>query len=81
MSARLWNYGPPPHAGWWNASATLSDDMWRWWNGKSWSEAAWEDMDAKYAGVMAGFIEGQLQRYIQWSTYYPKNARVPRIAP
>lgn len=76
---RVWHDGPPPHVGWWNASALRDKDMWRWWDGDHWSWAlasfATGDevkRDAERQSTCIG---------IQWNDYWPANARVPRLAP
>ncbi len=80
MTTRKWHSGPPPHIGWWSSSSALRlSGLWRWWDGKRWSIAvAWYD-DAKYAADSAGCPS--TAEYIEWTDYYPKNARVPRINP
>lgn len=76
---RKWHKGPPPHVGWWNASALRSHRVWRWWNGRQWSLPASPLYSAKEAAG-AGNIPAAASD-IQWTDYYPANARVPRIAP
>lgn len=79
--SRKWHKGPPPHVGWWNASFMKSHDCWRWWNGFFWSEPAWPEYAAKYAQMAAKKKQETNSHPIQWTHYYPKNARVPRIDP
>ena len=80
---RVWNSGPPPHVGWWNASEFRDPLAWRWWNGKTWSLVAWAGCLPETAGKSAS--ARQLARWgsgsIMWSTHWPKNARVPRVVP
>ena len=82
MSAdRKWHKGPPPHIGWWNASFGRREDAWRWWNGEWWSRDALPYYSGHEAAVFAERRAIALQRDIEWSDYYPENARVPRVAP
>lgn len=75
-----WRSGPPPHVGWWNASAGRSKVMWRWWDGKRWSRAAADFRSSKTAARRAE--EPTLYTgAIEWRHYYPEGARVPRINP
>ncbi len=79
MNKRIWHSGSPPHIGWWNAGHHRYGDIWRWWNGKSWSVAVEELIEAEEAGRLAFVkINGY---FIEWSDYWPANARVPRIKP
>lgn len=48
-----WNKGPPPSVGWWPASIAKRKDCIRWWNGRKWSVAAWDDMDSESAAIHA----------------------------
>jgi hypothetical protein len=76
---REWHSGPPPHIGWWNASNTKILGAWRWWNGSSWSQYAHSADDAKWAHGQAMWVTTDTN--IQWTDYWPENARVPRIDP
>lgn len=76
---RKWRKGPPPHVGWWNASVRRFKHAWRWWDGEQWSYAASTDMRASQAGMLAMFK--QQTPGVEYRTYYPENARVPRIDP
>jgi len=80
MITRTWHKGPPPHVGWWNASAVKAFDCWRWWDGKCWSAPAYPKYSARTAAAMAQ-KPGRWQYKIEWSDYYPENARVPRSDP
>lgn len=77
--ARKWHKGPPPHRGWWNASVGRDNKAWRWWDGRHWSSHVTDECYAKdaefYASIKYTFQD------IEWSDYYPPNARVPRINP
>ncbi|VVD75131.1 hypothetical protein [Pandoraea commovens] len=79
MSTRTWHKGPPPHVGWWNANSIRSDVLWRWWNGKGWSLPSIDDFDphvaARRAATPCAFDD------IEWTDYWPENARVPRVNP
>ena len=80
MTDRDWHKGPPPHVGWWNASANGFHDIWRWWDGRYWSRPAGEHMSATEAAALA-----QERAYygsdITWSDRWPEGARVPRVNP
>ena len=76
-----WHSGPPPHVGWWNASAWSDPDCWRWWNGTRWSMPMYPDDLADWAGAAALIPEPPYSAGIKWRHYYPDNARVPRINP
>lgn len=80
---REWHYGPPPHVGWWNASPVQMTDVWRWWNGEYWSMSASPHEGADSAAYWAECPELKLMpnEQIQWTDYWPENARVPRIVP
>ena len=80
MSERVWNKGAPPHAGWWNASRLRATDAWRWWNGSEWSIQANQGHSAVEAADRAELRVSD-QDSVEWTNYYPKNARVPRINP
>ena len=81
MSDRIWHKGPPPHVGWWNASAMHLNDCWRWWDGQIWSEPAYPHQSANSAAVCADLTSERSHESIHWTDYYPENARVPRIDP
>jgi hypothetical protein len=73
---RKWHKGNPPCVGWYNASAIRKPKIWRWWDGQAWSEVAFDSDSATEAAdssknlVPAHFL-------IEWTTYWPENARVP----
>ena len=75
-----WRSGPPPHVGWWNASIKKRPNLWRWWNGSHWSMFASESYNNEGAAISAAWIFFSTLE-IKWRSYYPKNARVPRIDP
>lgn len=79
--SRVWHSGAPPHVGWWNASLDKKDDVWRWWDGSNWSVCAYDFELEWVAGRRA-----ELQMYaaadlVEWTDFYPKNARGPRVNP
>ena len=80
MTDRIWHKGPPPHVGWWNASAFQDPYVWRWWNGSEWSGAAWAFMEAERAASATNIKQSE-EKTIEWTDYWPKNARVPRVDP
>ena len=75
-----WRKGPPPFVGWWNAGRTCDAHYWRWWNGKQWSIPARDTESAKTAAHSACTATMRSEP-ILYRTYYPANARVPRMAP
>lgn len=77
MTKRTWHKGPPPSVGWYNASVQSASDVWRWWNGKHWSEYVVPSCSKEFAGLYAMRLASDRQGEIQWTTYWPKNARVP----
>lgn len=81
MTNRVWHKGPPPHVGWWNASIAGDLWVWRWWNGKHWSDAAYEGDSLLYVENAAAKPAVLWKEDIEWTDYYPENARVPRINP
>ena len=79
MTTRTWHKGPPPHIGWWNASIAYDLTAWRWWDGKNWSQVSYPKDSEFSAGISAQIKLAD--DFIEWTNYYPKNARVPRINP
>lgn len=45
----IWRGGPPPSIGWWPASFSDDENCFRWWSGKTWSDACYASMSAKTA--------------------------------
>jgi len=80
MTKRKWYKGPPPHVGWWNASLMNDPRAWRWWNGRHWSTSAKANY-SHYEAFRAANASYMGTAEIEWSDYYPANARVPRIDP
>ena len=83
MNMRKWNKGFPPHTGWWNASVIKSSSTWRWFDAESqtWSAFASETNSADEAAERAAIKETTASVFIEWTDYWPENARVPRIDP
>jgi len=80
MSKRKWNSGKPPFRGWWNASYFKDFNVWRWWNGQSWSGAAFPGFPVDLVEKRSK-IADPFQGRIKWTTHWPEGARVPRINP
>lgn len=80
-ASRVWNAGPPPHVGWWNASISQDENAWRWWDGVQWSRSAMPGETAKLAGSQARRQPMGNAEDMEWCDYYPENARVPRVDP
>lgn len=82
MTSHKWNSGPPPHVGWWHASQGRYEDKWRWWDGKRWSTCVtqYAAAPALTAAAAAARRSGS-GRAIEWTDYWPENARVPRLDP
>ena len=80
MKDRKWHKGPPPHIGWWNASDARLNKMWRWWNGEFGCRGVTKTASGLQARQAAAHKEYPCFP-IEWTTYYPKRARVPRRAP
>ena len=78
---RIWKNGPPPHIGWWNASSVMDDRAWRWWNGEYWSVRANPEDSREQVKIKAKTRSRITNEVIQWTDYWPENARVPRAAP
>lgn len=80
MSERVWHKGPPPHVGWWNASVIRVEENWRWWEAGEWSNPAYFDEPPEVAADIATHVSPE-QSAIEWTDYWPENARVPRLDP
>lgn len=80
---RQWHSGPPPHIGWWEASAFRNENVWRWWDGHCWSAPVSQDCGPVHAARLATCKVGDRAWAvpIEWTHYWPANARVPRIKP
>lgn len=77
------NRGRPPFAGWWLCRNVGADsfEAWRWWNGRHWSHAVESEANWLLAKSKSARQSWRGIREIRWSTYWPANARVPRINP
>lgn len=73
-----WHRGLPPYIGWWNASSSGNERMWRWWNGGCWSSWAIPSHGVEMAAMQAHISESNSFE-INWRWHYPAHARVPRI--
>ena len=80
MSDRVWHSGPPPHVGWWNASCDRRANIWRWFDGKDFSIAYSESSSLEEISAPV-ILHGIPVNVLEWSDYWPENARVPRIDP
>ena len=82
MRTLIWNEGPPPFVGWWDASLCRGSAAWRWWNGQNWSTPAWAEMSAWAAADCAQMpcLKAH-EPFIQWTDHWPENARVERRKP
>jgi hypothetical protein len=83
-----WNYGPPPHVGWWNAcrEGVLEPNVWRWWNGVRWSIATTSEYPRRATPLAVVLFTARTHStlpnpLIVWTHRWPANARVPRIDP
>lgn len=81
MTDREWKSGPPPHIGWWNASVGQNHHVWRWWDGKCWSQYAFDTESPETAAKYAAAPTVNPNDKVCWTDYYPPNARVPRVDP
>lgn len=79
MNELIWHKGAPPHVGWWNASAFRNPLNWRWWDGTQWSLVVSENEAIEVVAIYA--IVKCPWTFIEWTDFYPKNARVPRVDP
>jgi uncharacterized protein YeaO (DUF488 family) len=83
MSKRTWNKGYPPFTGWWCTKIGPIADLWRWFDAekRTWSISAATFYTAEMAARCAAEDALALSDLIEWTNYWPKNARVPRIDP
>ena len=80
MSTRTWHKGPPPFPGWWNANRSGRLDLLRWHDGQAWSYPAEPYYSMQRVMAAASRID-PYQASIEWTDYWPENARVPRVDP
>lgn len=80
-----WCKGPPPHRGWWLTRVYTDDDLfgWRFWDA-GWSLCVWEDEAEGTSPELAGKMANTAARFppcscVEYSDYWPANARVPRV--
>ena len=78
---RIWRKGDPPHMGWWNASMYRDKNTWRWWSGERWSHGVPVSASCETAGYFATRLLWSATNEVEWSDFWPENARVPRIDP
>ena len=87
---QVWNEGPPPFPGWWNAHYNLSTEdtleIWRWWDGEQWTGVfATEHDDAERAlhqmSKTSTLRHRDIYNAIKWNDRWPVGARVPRLIP
>ena len=83
MNDLKWHKGKPPHVGFWLTTPTENPDQnhWRWWDGEGWSVAMYEDELLDSIDFWAGVRSYYTPAKIEWSDYYPADARVPRRKP
>lgn len=75
----VWRTGKPDHVGWYNASRSKSEESWRWFNGKNWSDLVRPSNSALQAAETANSkAYFDREKPIYYRTYWPKNARVSR---
>lgn len=74
-----WNKGAPPHVGWWLAKDRLPlvGNEWRFFDGVAWSIFCREREDGSDGERYSDFNINE----IEWSWYWPENARVARVNP
>ena len=79
---RKWHKGFPPHTGWWYTKFDQCIYFWRWFDAENqtWSVGVPDTYTPEQAARWAA-QKGAIQTSIEWSNYWPENARVPRIDP
>mgnify|MGYP003590701507 CR=1 FL=1 len=76
--------GKPPHIGYWNCMDPWTEGTpeWRWWNGRAWGATCFRTHSAYSAARAARAAKNTPLNYpVYSSSYYPTNARVPRVKP
>lgn len=63
---KQWHKGPPPSVGWWPASMSRRDGVFRWWNGERWSVDVRSSDTAEQAGCCAA-LPALFGREIEWT--------------
>jgi hypothetical protein len=62
-----WRSGPPPSIGWWPASFARVTGVYRWWDGRRWSDGANAHTPAYRAAQAARRpARPESQKYIVW---------------
>ena len=72
MSRAVWHKGPPPSVGWWPASTSRSDGIFRWWNGVFWSRPVSQRYSKTEAAYTAG-LKSQAQNFETEWKHRPKS--------
>jgi hypothetical protein len=72
-----WKSGPPPAIGWWPTKVTQIprrnwNGAYRWWDGESWSYAAFEHESAKKAAEWAAKTDRTTSKWMLWSEWPKK---------
>lgn len=84
MNKPKWKKGWPPFKGWWNMSICRDSGIWRWIEPETGfiSVAVYKNLDASDAARKAKVhdIFRPIEE-LEYSDYWPENARVPRIDP
>jgi hypothetical protein len=62
----VWNISKPPVPGWYHATATKNNSLYRWWDGKCWSEFATKKHNAYEAGEIAASKWDCAPRTVYW---------------
>lgn len=79
VKPRTWHKGPAPHIGSWNANSIRSEIIWRWRDGTRWRLPAGFNYAQQVAAIRARTL--LVSTNIEWTNYWPENARVPRVNP
>ena len=83
MSKQTWYKGYPPFTGWWCTKLGPVTNIWRWFDAdkQAWSVAMHEAYSAEYVAPYAAIEAPTKPNLIEWTDYWPENARVPRVDP
>ena len=76
----VWNDGAPPAVGWYRTTDNFFGDseQWRWWDGACWSYFAEPVHTPGQAAAVADIPLRWPECVVQWSDYWPADARVER---
>jgi len=66
MKKTVWHIGPPPEIGWWPASGYDDINSLRFYDGRLWSEAIYED-DPLSMVEFLGNLPARNQEEIKWT--------------